>query len=352
MKDNVSLVMIVKNEEATLPRCLESVQEIVDEIIIVDTGSKDKTKRIANEFGAKIYDFKWNNDFSAARNFALEKAESDIILDADEYIVNGGKEDILNTVDKNHIGQIEFLNIFEKDGEMKQSRNYLSRICYKDVRYCGKIHEQLDSTNMRVKTKVQVIHDGYLNKNKTQRNLEILSEAVKEKPNDSYMVYQLAHTLYLAGRKDESVKWFEKYYEISNRLERYRSEAIVDYIYNLISVKKFEEALQIVENETEQYKDSPDFNFVCGEFYRELVLSNIEKYINYMPNIEASYVRCLEIGETQKYDSIVGTGSFLAAYNLGVWYEVSGLVDKAKMYYKMSMDWGYQKAAERLSVLK
>ena len=85
----ISLVMIVKNEEANLGRCLESVKGIVDEIVVVDTGSTDATKIIADSFNAVVYDFTWSNDFSAARNFGLEKATGAIrlILDADEYML-------------------------------------------------------------------------------------------------------------------------------------------------------------------------------------------------------------------------------------------------------------------------
>jgi glycosyltransferase involved in cell wall biosynthesis len=82
--------MIVKNEERHLSRCLQSVKDIVDEMVIVDTGSTGRTKEIAYSFGAKVFDFEWINDFSAARNYALEKSTSDwnLVLDADEYIIN------------------------------------------------------------------------------------------------------------------------------------------------------------------------------------------------------------------------------------------------------------------------
>ena len=84
----ISLCMIVKNEEAVLARCLDSVADLVDEIIIVDTGSTDKTKEIATRYTDKIYDFKWIDDFSAARNFSFSKATMDYIYvaDADEVI--------------------------------------------------------------------------------------------------------------------------------------------------------------------------------------------------------------------------------------------------------------------------
>lgn len=73
----ISLCMIVKNEEKVLKRCLDSVKEAVDEIIIVDTGSTDKTKSIALAYTDKVYDFEWINDFSAARNEAYRKATMD-----------------------------------------------------------------------------------------------------------------------------------------------------------------------------------------------------------------------------------------------------------------------------------
>ena len=77
MKPFVSLCMIVKNEEMALSRCLESVYGIVDEIIIVDTGSSDNTKKIAKVFTENIYDYKWKDDFSDARNYAASFAKGE-----------------------------------------------------------------------------------------------------------------------------------------------------------------------------------------------------------------------------------------------------------------------------------
>ena len=84
----ISLCMIVRNEEAVLGRCLDSVADLVDEIILVDTGSTDNTKAVAAEYAAKIYDFPWCDDFSAARNYAVSQAVGDywLWLDADDVI--------------------------------------------------------------------------------------------------------------------------------------------------------------------------------------------------------------------------------------------------------------------------
>ena len=90
----ISLCMIVKNEEKVLKRCLDSVKNLMDEIIIVDTGSTDRTKQIAAEYTDKVYDFTWINDFSAARNFAFSKAGCEYIYtaDADEVIDEENQE--------------------------------------------------------------------------------------------------------------------------------------------------------------------------------------------------------------------------------------------------------------------
>ena len=87
-RQTLSLCMIVKNEEANLGLCLESVKGVADEIIIVDTGSTDRTVEIARRYGAKISSYKWDDDFAAARNVSLQSATSNwiMVLDADEAL--------------------------------------------------------------------------------------------------------------------------------------------------------------------------------------------------------------------------------------------------------------------------
>ena len=87
----IGLVMIVKNEEQSLRKCLSRAKKLVDEIYITDTGSTDDTMKIAEEFGAHISHFQWKNDFAAARNYALKQSacQWNLVLDADEYLVSG-----------------------------------------------------------------------------------------------------------------------------------------------------------------------------------------------------------------------------------------------------------------------
>ncbi len=111
----ISVCMIVKDEEKNLKRCLESVQGLADEIIIVDTGSSDNTKEIATQFTDKIYDFQWCDDFSAARNFCLKQAVGDwvLFLDADETISKSDHQMIK-----------ELVSDFQAEGYLLTIRNY------------------------------------------------------------------------------------------------------------------------------------------------------------------------------------------------------------------------------------
>ncbi|MEH7525214.1 glycosyltransferase family 2 protein, partial [Bacillus sp. JJ1503] len=143
-KNTISLCMIVKNEETYLRRCLESVKNQVDEIIIVDTGSTDSTIGIAEEFETSIFTYEWDKDFAAARNFSLEKAKSDyiLVLDADEYldedtnlqmVINEKKDfyiiNLKNYMDGGYITIHQAIRLFKNKMNLK---------------YYGKIHEHLN----------------------------------------------------------------------------------------------------------------------------------------------------------------------------------------------------------------
>lgn len=127
----ISLCMIVKNEARILRRCLDSVADLVDEIIIVDTGSTDDTKKIAAEYTAKLYDFKWIDDFSAARNFAFSKATKEYIYsaDADEVLDEENRERFrmlkegllpeIEIVQMKYANQLQFRTVYNYDEEYR-----------------------------------------------------------------------------------------------------------------------------------------------------------------------------------------------------------------------------------------
>ena len=184
----ITLSMIVKNEEKYLQECLASVKDVVDEIVLVDTGSTDSTTTIAKEFHAKIFNFQWNNDFSAARNYALSKSTGYWILylDADERLSNESVSELKNIISVNELLGCRCIvnNINEINGKPNFMR--YSRLFHNspDIKFTGRVHEQIDDSLLEngyqiVDTNIEIIHIGYnisneLLKEKAGRNLKIL----------------------------------------------------------------------------------------------------------------------------------------------------------------------------------
>lgn len=142
--------MITRDEEKSLPSCLRSVKNHVDEIIIADTGSKDNTCNIALEYGAKIFHIDWKDDFSAARNFALEKANGDwiLFLDADEVLENGELlRQLVKEADHDLTGFLfHILNYSdEKLTQIERSQSLRLFRNTPDMRFFRAIHEQLNN---------------------------------------------------------------------------------------------------------------------------------------------------------------------------------------------------------------
>ncbi|QEZ70156.1 glycosyltransferase family 2 protein [Paraclostridium bifermentans] len=353
----LSLVMITKNEELKIRRCLESVKDFVSEIIVVDTGSIDKTKEIALEFGAKIFDYKWNNNFSDARNFAIRQSTGDwnLILDADEFITNLNIDKIDNFINskENIIGKIKVINLFEQDNEIKKSNAFISRLAPKGVYFEGSIHEQLNTSLPREVVDIEIQHDGYLNTNKFDRNITLLLNELKNNNSDSYLLYQAAKTYYSNNMYMDSLTYFDKFYEVVNfNTDNFFDDAIILYIYNLTKVNKFEKGLEIIDNVFDLMNNSCDFYFACGVFFTELVAFNPEKYMNFFNNIEICYLSALKLGGSNNLEIVDGTGTYLAAFNLGLFYELLGDFSKALKYYKLSYSFNYSKALVSINRIK
>jgi glycosyltransferase involved in cell wall biosynthesis len=203
----LSLSMIVKNEEKYLRECLESVKGVVDEIVIVDTGSEDKTTNIAKEFNAKIFNFDWINDFSAARNFALSKSNGDWILylDADERISEKAKKEFQKIIESsNKLGVKCLVNSVDTFRNNSQMMKYI-RLFKNDskIRFTGKAHEQIETSLVNngyqiIDSNIEIVHYGYdvsdeKLKEKAKRNLNLLLLDYSKKKT-SYLAYQIANS--------------------------------------------------------------------------------------------------------------------------------------------------------------
>lgn len=348
----LSLCMIVRNEEKNLKKCLSKAKLLVDEIIIVDTESTDNTKKIASEFTEKVYDFKWCNDFSIARNFSILKATNDwiLVLDADEFVESFNKESILDFISvKDNIktvGRIKLNNIIDDSLGVKKSSERISRLFNKNYfHYEGTIHEQITSKyKERYKTiplDIVVNHIGYtkeeLNrKNKLDRNIVLLNEAIENNSQDPYLYYQLGKSYYIMRSYEKSCKYFKK--AISFLMD-YRLEYVEDLIeshgYSLINAGKFSEAMNM-EKYRKYYKNSADYDFLMGIIYMNNAKFNIA--------IER-FLKCTKSNNSK----IEGVNSYLSYYNIGVIFECLGHRDEAITYYKKCRN--YELAVMRIRAL-
>lgn len=352
----IALVMIVKNEERCLKRCLDSARSLVDEMIIVDTGSQDNTAEIARQAGAKVYTYAWRNDFAAARNYALSLSHADwnLVLDADEYISSGSRADIASFLESNPcLGDIYRRDVYLENGEKSYCKIRISRILPKGIGYKGTIHEQVDSRLPCVLLPILVEHDGYLQTGeKEKRNLPYLLRELETDPYNAYLLYKIAGSYQVLGEKEKALEMFWKFYENVSPGAIYRSRGIVGFLYCLMEYGKFSEILEIIHSEEKALENYASFHFFCGVFYMRLVLSDTSRYIDYLPKIEQEYLNCLKIGTDLKDEEDLGAGSYKASYNLGAWYEVNGNLEKAREYYESSARQGYPKALERLEFIK
>ncbi|PWH19887.1 MAG: hypothetical protein DDG59_01615 [Anaerolineae bacterium] len=213
----LSLCMIVKNEEVYLPQCLESVKDVVDEMIIVDTGSTDNTPKIAASYGASIHEYQWQDDFAAARNFGLEKASGKYILflDADEelspqarsqlrsFLLNSDAEGIYLIV-----RSLSSANALAPYYDSEQVRLFRNRPQY---RFENAIHEMIYPAILAhggrlYKSRFVIHHYGYLKnvvqgtETRIERDRRLLERMYRENPDSLYTKAKLGF-IYLLERQ-------------------------------------------------------------------------------------------------------------------------------------------------------
>ncbi len=246
----ISLCMITKNEEKFLKQCLDSIKDLVDEIIIVDTGSTDKTKEIAKEFNAKIFDFKWIDDFSAARNESLKHATCDwiLVLDADETISEKDHKNIKKVIKENKFPIVSFNQrhytndqkptlISSKSDPYKESQEFkgytetqILRLFKNNLNleFEGKIHETIapimQKLNLKfIKTDIPIHHYQFLKpkteqKDKQTKYLNLLLEKEKQDPENLKNLHDLAITYLQQGNLEKAFEYFKKIHEKDKEL--------------------------------------------------------------------------------------------------------------------------------------
>ncbi len=284
----LSQCMIVKNEERNIEKALSWGQGIVCEQIVVDTGSTDRTVEIAERMGAKVYYFQWIDDFSAAKNFAIEKASGDWIafLDADEYFSKEEAKKLLPVLQylqntKNHALVTGWLQL-DSAGKIFAGGS-MARI-FKNIpglRYQNRVHEELYLNGKRPlfvdgSRELAIFHTGYSGSvhaelDKAGRNLPLILKELEDKPDDYNMMGFLGDCYTLMERDSEAIYWFEK--AVSLMPDRLggsdgRSATTLLKLLSLYQKQENEEkALHIYQKAITQLPEEPDFDFLIGQYY-------------------------------------------------------------------------------------
>lgn len=222
---SISLCMIVKDEQNVIERCLKSIYKFVDEIIIVDTGSTDKTKEICEKYG-KVYDFDWCDDFSKARNFSFSKANSDYImwLDADDIVPDKSLKKLMEWKQNKSDADVVMLPYKLNENFIYYRERILKR--EKGFSWQGAVHECIQPNGKIIYLDAAIEHKKI--KNSNDRNLKIYEK--NENTLDTRGKFYYARELLTHGKIDKAIKMFETFLEdknawIENKLEAYRNLA-------------------------------------------------------------------------------------------------------------------------------
>jgi glycosyltransferase involved in cell wall biosynthesis len=308
-------------------------------MLVLDTGSVDATSELARAAGADVHRFDWADDFSAARNRSLELADADwnVVLDADEWLVDGGPVlAALRELAPAFVGQLRVDSEFDADNRVAIAPSWLARVLPRGARFVGRIHEQAQPGLARSRLAVRVGHDGYHQVRlpaKRGRNQRLLRLALASRPDDAYLNYQLGKDLELADCFEVAVHHYESAYASMNTAAPWRHDLVLRLLYALKRCHRWARAVALAEAETPHWRDSADYCFVLGDLWLDWALAEPARADELLPMIESSWLRCLVLGDNLDLEGAVqGRGSFLAAKNLAVFHASLGHSEQAARY--------------------
>ncbi|MDK2991677.1 MAG: hypothetical protein PWP48_910 [Clostridiales bacterium] len=329
-KPLISLCMIVKDEQDNLARCLTSVKDVVDEMIVVDTGSSDTTINIARDFGCKVYQVPWNNDFSQARNVAMDKANGEwiLLMDADEELVEEDCQKVIALTHEDAEGY--FFQVLSYIGEYA-GPDVVSNLNLKLVRnseqyrFMGAIHEQLASVITRVNPEaklkisdVRVYHYGYLRYNvekqhKRRRNIAILEEQLVRYPGETFIVYNLGNEYFALGNYEKALNLYKEVLKDLNPHLGYASKIYIQATLCLQRLGRYGEALKIIQRGLKDFPKLTDLVYIKSDIYHQLGLYS---------QALRGFKQCVDMGEAPLlYAFLLGVGGYRSYAAMGQIYE-------------------------------
>ncbi len=293
--------MIVKDEQNMLEDCLLSVQDLVNEIIIVDTGSSDNTISIAEHYGAKIFIYPWDGSFSNARNYSMAQAGCEwiLLLDADERLVRGDEEKLLEFIRTTDLDGAHF-KVYNYVGE-NNSKQYTCHSALRLIRnnniyrFKGDIHEQITSMNEVALsgrfaiTDIGIHHLGYLDsvvaqKDKRSRNLPLLLEELAREPENPFTLFNLGNEYMAQKDYRRALEFFDQARSYYSRYEAYAPHLLFRSAMCYYSLGLYADAIRTLHEGLGIFPGCTDMEFLKGLIYMDwcrdtLALESFEKAI-------------------------------------------------------------------------
>ncbi|MGQ9866362.1 MAG: glycosyltransferase [Pseudanabaenaceae cyanobacterium] len=372
VRPTVGLCAIVKNEERNLPRCLDSVKDWVDELVVVDTGSTDRTVAIAEGYGARVGYFAWIDDFAAARNAALALATQDwvLVLDADEVLVvrdEGWRERLGVLPESIWACALDWFNV---GAEREVGGTYLRLFRNSStLRFVGAFHETIahqgaplpETAVVDFWEVLAIAHSGHtpeaLAWKNRERNIPLLEKQRAAGTLDLYLLYALAEAYGASDRPEAAQSCYEEAWQ---RLEPYLladtppadGRAVPSWLHNLgmaaLAAEDWDTLTAIVAQGNAWYPDFPPLLHLAG-----VTAATLGFPLGAVPYFE----RCLQLGQTggfyRREPFRVEWMTVRAAYNLGCAYQALGDLATAQNLFAQALAWdaNFQPARDRLAEL-
>jgi glycosyltransferase involved in cell wall biosynthesis len=279
----LSVCVIARDEEAVIGRCLESVKEAADEIVVVDTGSVDRTVEIAEGYGATIGHFTWCDDFAAARNASLELATGDWILwlDADDYLLSADLQKVANAKSLSADQALYFTLVNEGADRSRflQVKMFPNR---SEIRFERPVHETVVPALTRLgipicSTDAEVHHTGYAEEEVTERKKayyqELMLKWLADHPEDYQTCFRIGHTFYLNGDRGRAREYFDRILRVGrDRVELHFNFRLAATFSGrcLLGDGQYEQAIPLLEQARELKSDDALTLLSLGDAYTKL----------------------------------------------------------------------------------
>ncbi|SHE28560.1 TPR domain-containing glycosyltransferase [Desulforamulus putei] len=317
----ISLCMIVKNEESNILRCLTSVKDYVDEILILDTGSSDRTPVLAQEQGARVFFGRWENNFAKARNKIKQHARGEWIfyLDADEEVPPETGRSLRQLAQHTKAEALTFSIInYTSAANVQKCRGLNIRMFKNNPKYCfeGALHEQIAPSILRnnpsasiVYSGLEILHYGYSldhpkRTQKNQRNITILECMLAENPKDDFTHYNLGVSFYVSGQLENAKHHFHLAKQYASKNSHYLPGLYRNFTVCLVDLGEYEEALKLSQEGLSFFPDYPDLYYLQGQIYSAIMLFELAL---------ERFRQCLKYNKINpNYISMEGVQSFLA----------------------------------------